>query len=110
MAITKRTYLAGNKNKSDTFTLYHTCRPNPLNHGIHPIHHKRKHKKLYTIASNLSKLCSKISSTKFILGNIAQLKARNLHKIIQVELTWERRIRLHENDKAIQEIIFGEII
>ena len=96
MATIKRTCLAGNKNKSDTFTLYHTCRPNPLNHGIHPIHHKRKHKKLYTIASNLS--------------NIAQLKARNLHKIIQVELTWERRIRLHENEKAIKEIIFGEII
>ena len=61
----------------------------------------------YTTASNLLKLCGKIISTTFVLRNIAQLKARNLHKILQVELTWDdRRIRLHENDKAIQEIIF----
>ena len=41
-----------------------------------------------------------------MLGNIAQLNARNLHKIIQADLTWDRRIRLHENNKANQEIIF----
>ena len=41
-----------------------------------------------------------------MLGNIAQLKVSNLHKVIQVESTWDKRIRLHENDKAIQEIIF----
>ena len=53
------------------------------------------------------KLCGKIISTKFVFRNIAQLKARNLHKIIQVELTWDdRRIWLYENDKAIQKIIF----
>ena len=39
-------------------------------------------------------------STKFMLGNIAQLKGRNLHKIIQAELSWDKRIRLHENDKT----------
>ena len=46
----------------------------------------------------------------FVLGNIAQSTVRNLHKIIQAELRWERHIRLHENDKANQGIIFGEII
>ena len=40
-----------------------------------------------------------------MLGKIAQLKTRNTYKIIQAELTREKRIRLHENDKAIQEII-----
>ena len=59
-----------------------------------------------TTARNLSKLCGKIISTKFVLGNIAQLKTRNINKIIQAELKWDKRIRLHENDKAIQEIIF----
>ena len=54
----------------------------------------------------MSKLCGKINSTKFVLGNIAQLKTRNIYKIIQAELAWDKRIRLHENDKAIQEIIF----
>ena len=60
----------------------------------------------YTTAQNLSKLCGKIISTKFVLGNVAQLKTRNTYKIIQAELTWDKRIWLCENDKAIQEIIF----
>ena len=60
----------------------------------------------YTNARNLSKLCGKIISPKFMLRNIAQLKTRNIYKTIQAELTWDKRIRLHENDKAIQEIIF----
>ena len=33
----------------------------------------------YTIARNLSKLCREIISTKFVLGNIAQLKTRNIY-------------------------------
>ena len=37
-----------------------------------------------------------------MLGNTAQLKIRNMYRIIQVELTWDKHIRL----KAIQEIIF----
>ena len=38
----------------------------------------------YTTPLNLSKLCGKIIfSTKFVLGNIAQLKARNLHKLFK---------------------------
>ena len=61
----------------------------------------------YTTAPNLPKLCGKIISTKFVLGNIAQIKASNLHKIIQAEVTYDvRRIRLHKKDKAIQTIIF----
>ena len=103
LATTKITYLAGKKNKSDTFTLYHTCRPNLLNYGIHPNHHKKFNiyhcsKSVWTLRQNYF--------YKFVLGNIAQLKARNLQKIIQAELTWDRRNKLHENNKANQEIIF----
>ena len=68
-----------------------------------PIHHKNLP---YTTPPNLSKLCGKIIYIIFVLGNITQLKARNLHKIIQVELTWDKRIRLHEHNKANQAIIF----
>ena len=60
----------------------------------------------YTTARNLSKLCGKIICTKFLLGNIAQLKTRIISKIIQAELKWDKCIRLHENDKAIQKIFF----
>ena len=62
----------------------------------------------YTTTQNLSKICGKIISAKFVLGNIAQLKTRNIYKIIQAELTLNKRIRLHENDKAIQEIFFWQ--
>ena len=60
----------------------------------------------YATARNLSKLCGKTVSNKFVLGSIAQLKTRNIYKIIQAELKRDKRIRLHENDKAIQEIVF----
>ena len=46
----------------------------------------------YTTAQNLSKLCGKIISTKFVLGKVAQLKTRNTYKIIRAELTWDKRI------------------
>ena len=51
----------------------------------------------YNTARSLSKLFGKFISTKFVLGNAAQSKARNLHKIIQADLTWDKRIRLHMN-------------
>ena len=60
----------------------------------------------YATPRNLSKLCGKTVSNKFVLGNIAQLKTRNIYKIIQAKLKWDKRIRLHENDKAIREIVF----
>ena len=60
----------------------------------------------YATPRNLSMLCGKTVSNKFVLGNIAQLKTRNIYKIIQAKLKWDKRIRLHENDKAIREIIF----
>ena len=60
----------------------------------------------YETPRNLSKLCGKTVSNKFVLGNITQLKTRNIYKIIQAKLKRDKRIRLHENDKAIQEIVF----
>ena len=60
----------------------------------------------YETLRNLSKLCGKTVSNKFVLGNIAQLKTRNIYKIIQAKLKRDKRIRLHENGKAIQEIVF----
>ena len=94
----KITYLAGNKNKSDRFTIPIDWIPSIMESIQFTIKIL-----LCTTASNLSKLCA---TTKFVLGNIAQLKARNLHKIIPAELTWGRLFRLHENNKANKEIIF----
>ena len=45
-----------------------------------------------------------------VLANIAQLKkARHVHKIIQSELTRDKRVRLHENNNAMQGIIIWRI-
>ena len=103
MATTKITYLAGNKNKSNKSRF--TIPENRILSIMESIQVAIKNLP-HTTARNLSKLCGKIISTKFELGNIAQLKTRDIYKIMQAELTWDKRIRLHESDKAIQEIIF----
>ena len=36
----------------------------------------------YTTACKLAKVCGKVISTKFVMGNIVQLKTRNLYEII----------------------------
>ena len=38
----------------------------------------------YTTARKLAKVCGKLISTKFVMGNIVQLKTRNLYRIIGV--------------------------
>ena len=81
-----------NKNKSDTFTF-----SIPVDQILSIMKYIQFTVKNlpYTATPNLSKLCGKIISNKFVLGNITQLKARKVHKIIQAELTWDKRIRLH---------------
>ena len=64
----------------------------------------------YTTARNLSKLCGKIISTKFVLGNIAQLKTRNIYKIIQAELTGTNAFDYAKTTRLFKKSSFGEII
>ena len=49
-------------------------------------------------------------STKFVLGNIVQLKTRNIYKIIRGEWTWDKCVWLNETIKPFKESFFGEII
>ena len=42
----------------------------------------------YTSARKLAKICGKIISTKFVLGNIVQLQTRRLYQVIQSAATW----------------------
>ena len=52
-------------------------------------------------------ICLNVVTKLFLLNSCYQilhnekLKARHIHKTIQVELTWDKRIRLHENNKAM---------
>ena len=60
-----------------------------------------------TTARNLSKLCGKIVSTKFVLGNITKLKTRNTCKIIQVELNAYDYMK---TTRSFKKSFFAEII
>ena len=63
----------------------------------------------YTTARKLAKVCGKLISTKFVVGNIVQLKTRNLYKIIEARHSWDKRISVRENDGAINEIHFWRL-
>ena len=60
----------------------------------------------YTIARELGKACGKLISTKFVLGDIVQLKTRNLYKAIENQPLWDSRVNLKYYEKAIKELTF----
>ena len=60
----------------------------------------------YITARELGKACRKLISTKFVLGDIVQLKTRNLYKVIESQPLWDSRVRLTNYEKAIKELIF----
>ena len=59
-----------------------------------------------TTAHELEKACEKLISTKYVLGDIVQLKTRNLYKVIENQLLWDSRVNLTNYEKAIKELIF----
>ena len=60
----------------------------------------------YTTARELGKTIGKLISTKFGLGDIVQLKTRNLYKVIENQWLWGSRMNLTNYEKAIKELIF----
>ena len=63
----------------------------------------------YTTARKLAKVCGKLNSTKFVMGNIVQLKTRNLFKIIGARHSWDNRISVRKNDGVINKIHFWRL-
>ena len=61
----------------------------------------------YTTARTLAKLCGKLISLKFVMGDIVRLKTRNLYYAIESRLSWDSRVVLSES-KAISELFFWE--
>ena len=61
--------------------------------------------KIYIFARELAELAGKIISTKFIIGNITDLKPRNIYKIIESRPSWDNKLNLSLYQKAIKEII-----
>ena len=63
----------------------------------------------YATARKLAKVCGKLISTKFVMGNIVQLKTRNRYRIIGARHSWDNRISVRENDGVINEIHFWRL-
>ena len=60
----------------------------------------------YVSARQLSRLTGKIMSTKFVLGNITQLKTRRLYRFIDGCSTWDRRVSVLNEKGLLNEIVY----
>ena len=62
--------------------------------------------KIYVSARTLSKLTGKLISTKFIIGNIVQLKTRALYKATEKRLSWDKKFNIGNYNDTVEEILF----
>ena len=60
----------------------------------------------YLSARTLAKLAGKIISTKFVLRDITQLKARFIYQCIESRLFWDKKLNINNYNKIAQEILF----
>ena len=64
----------------------------------------------YTTPRKLSRVCGKIMSTMFVVGNLTRLKTRRLYLEIGTPSSWDSRIFLKDCSRAIDELFFGKKI
>ena len=57
-------------------------------------------------ARTLSKLAVKLILTKFIIGNIVQLKTSALYKVIEKQLSWDKIINIGNYNDTVKEILY----
>ena len=62
--------------------------------------------KPYTSARKLAKLNGKLVSTKFVLGDVINLKTRALYKIIEGRSSWDSTLNIFNYPEAQNEILF----
>ena len=62
--------------------------------------------KIYVSARTLSKLSCKLTSTKFIIENIVQLKTKALYKVIEKRLSWDKIFNIGNYNDTVEEILF----
>ena len=85
-------------NKSNTFTPDHTSKPNPLNYGIHPIHHKK------VTIHQCSKSLWQSYFTEFVLAQL-KVKSKEYTQNHSSGINMRQTHSIHENNKATQETI-----
>ena len=51
-------------------------------------------------------MTGKLISTKFIIGNIVQLKTRALYKVIEKRLSWDKKFNIGNYNDTVEEILY----
>ena len=60
----------------------------------------------YISARTLAKLAGKIIPTKFVLGDITQLKTRFIYQYIESRVSWDKKFNINNYNKMAEEILF----
>ena len=60
----------------------------------------------YASARTLANLAGKIISTKFVLGDITQLKTRFIYQCIESRVSWDKKFNINNYNKMVEEILF----
>ena len=58
----------------------------------------------YISARTLAKLAGKIISTKFVLGDITQLKTRFIYQCIESRFSWDKKFNINNYYEMVQKI------
>ena len=60
----------------------------------------------YASARTLANLAGKIISTKFVLGDITQLKTRFIYQCIESRVSWDKKFNINNYNKMVEDILF----
>lgn len=60
----------------------------------------------YTSSRNLARFIGKVISTKYILGDVVNLKTRALYKIIEGRSSWDAKLNILNFDDAHKELLY----
>ena len=64
----------------------------------------------YILARTLAKPAGNIISTKFVLGDITQLKTMFIYQCVESRVSWDKRFNIKSFNKMFEEILFWKLI
>ena len=66
-------------------------------------------RKIFVSARMLAKLAGQLISTKYVIGDIVQLKTRFLYKYIEQSSSWDRTFNIGNYNDKVDEILFWKL-
>ena len=64
----------------------------------------------YISVRTLAKPAGNIISTKFLLGDITQLKTMFIYQCVESRVSWDKRFNIKDYNKMFEEILFWKLI